>query len=130
MNVILRDGIDHVYPELHAAVCVVRSGVRDAADAVVAVAQQLDTETVVLVSELVKPDNTSRMREGRGGERTELPGEQFIEETDQLLRSTLGGELSEAADVGKENTKMMIKGEYLSELNTIKTDLTFSCRWM
>ena len=129
MNVILRDGIDHVYPELHAAVCVVRSGVRDAADAVVAVAQQLDTETVVLVSELVKPDNTSRMREGRG-EGTELPGEQFIEETDQLLRSTLGRELGEAADVGKENTKMMIKGEYLSELNTIKTDLTFSCRWM
>ena len=129
MNVILRDGIDHVYPELHAAVCVVGPGVRDAADAVVAVAQQLDTETVVLVSELVKPDNTSRMREGRG-EGTELPGEQFIEETDQLLRSALGGELSEAADVGKENTKMMIKGEDLSELNTIKTDLTFSCRWM
>ena len=66
MNVILRDGIDHVYPELHAAVCVVGPGVRDAADAVVAVAQQLDTETVVLVSELVKPDNTSRMREGKG----------------------------------------------------------------
>ena len=44
---------------------VVGAGLRDAAHAVVAVAQQLDTEAVVLVSELVKPDNTSRMREGR-----------------------------------------------------------------
>ena len=53
---ILRDGINHIYPELHTAVSVVGPGVRDPADTVVAVAQELDTETVVLVSELVKPD--------------------------------------------------------------------------
>ena len=45
---------------------VVRPSVRDSTHTVVTIPQQLDTETVVLVSELVKPDNTSRMREGRG----------------------------------------------------------------
>ena len=54
--IILRDGINHVNPELHTAVGVVGAGVRDPADTVVTVSQQLDPETVMLVSELVKPD--------------------------------------------------------------------------
>ena len=53
--IILRDGINHVNPELHTAVGVVRPVVRDPAHAVVTVPQQLDPQTVVLVSQLVKP---------------------------------------------------------------------------
>ncbi len=50
-----RNCVNHVYAEFYAAVCVVGPGVRDPTHAVVAVAQQLDTQAVVLVSQLVKP---------------------------------------------------------------------------
>ena len=53
--IILRDGVNHVNPELHTAVRVVWPGLRDPADAVVAVPQQLDPQTVMLVGEFVKP---------------------------------------------------------------------------
>ena len=53
--VILRDCVNHVNAQLHAAVGVVRPGLRDPAYAVVAVAQQLDTQTVVLIGKFVKP---------------------------------------------------------------------------
>ena len=52
---ILRDGVNHVNPQLHAAVRVVGPGLRHPADAVVAVAQQLYPQTVMLVGEFVKP---------------------------------------------------------------------------
>ena len=53
--VILRDGVNHVDAQLHAAVGMVGSGLGDPADAVVAVTQQLDPETVVLIGKFVKP---------------------------------------------------------------------------
>ena len=59
---ILRDGINHVYAQLHTAVGVVRAGVRNPTDTVVTVAQQLDPQTVVLVSQLVKPVLGSSVR--------------------------------------------------------------------
>ena len=52
---ILRDGINHINPQLHTAVGVIRTGIRNSTDTVVAVSQQLDPQTVVLVSQLVKP---------------------------------------------------------------------------
>ena len=52
---ILRDGINHVYAQLHTAVGVIRSSIRNPTDTVVTVTQQLDPQTVVLVSQLVKP---------------------------------------------------------------------------
>ena len=52
---ILRDGVNHVDAELDAAVGVVGAGLRDAAHAVVAVAQQLDAEAVMLRGQLVEP---------------------------------------------------------------------------
>ena len=58
----LRDCVNHVHAEFYAAVCVVRPGVRDPADAVVAVAQQLDAQAVVLVRQLVKPETDSSMK--------------------------------------------------------------------
>ena len=59
---ILRDGINHVYAELHTAVGVIWPGVRNPTDAVIAVAQQLDPQTVVLVSQLVKPGQQGLIR--------------------------------------------------------------------
>ena len=53
--VILRDGVNHVNAQLHAAVGMVGPWLRDPAYAVVAVAQQLDTQTVVLIGKFVKP---------------------------------------------------------------------------
>ena len=52
---ILRDGINHINPQLHTAVGVIRTGIRNPTDTVVAVSQQLDPQTVVLVGQLVKP---------------------------------------------------------------------------
>ena len=55
----VRDGIDHVNPELDTAVSVVRSGLWDTADTIVTVAQQLDTETMVLIGQFVEPESIS-----------------------------------------------------------------------
>ena len=53
--VILRDGVNHVNAQLHAAVGMVGPGLWDPAHAVVAVTQQLDTQTVMLIGKFVKP---------------------------------------------------------------------------
>ena len=50
-----RDSVDHVNPQLNTAVSMVRPGIRDPANTVVAVAEQFDSQTVVLIGELVKP---------------------------------------------------------------------------
>merc|ERR1719450_624402 len=84
------DSINHINPQLHTAVSVVRPSVRDSTHTVVTVPQQLDTETVVLVSQLVKP------------------GKQFIEKTDEFLSSTLSRELGEPTDVSKQNTHILV----------------------
>ena len=52
-HLILRDCVNHVNPELHAAVGVVWTGLGHAADAVVAVTQQLDPQTVMFIGEFV-----------------------------------------------------------------------------
>lgn len=44
-----RDGVDHVQTHLHAAVSVIRLGLRQAGHTVVAVAQNLDPPTVILL---------------------------------------------------------------------------------
>ena len=52
---ILRNGVNHIYAQLHTAVGVVRAGVRNPTDTVVTVAKQFNPQTVVLVGQLVKP---------------------------------------------------------------------------
>ena len=50
----LRDGLDHVDAELDAAVGVVGSRVRNAADAVVAIAKKLDSQAEMFRSKFVE----------------------------------------------------------------------------
>ena len=57
---ILRDGINHIYAQLHTAVGVIWPSVRNPTDTVVAVSQQFDPQTVVLVGQLVKPGSHRR----------------------------------------------------------------------
>ena len=51
----LRNGVNHIDAELDAAVRMVGPRVGDAAHAVVAVAQQLDAQAVMLPRQLVEP---------------------------------------------------------------------------
>ena len=52
----LRDGFDHVEPHLHTAVGVVCSRLWESAHAVVTVTQDLDSQAVVLLCYLIKPE--------------------------------------------------------------------------
>ena len=51
----LRNSINHVDAQLYAAVSMIRPGVRNSTYTVVAVTEQLDPQTVVLICQLVKP---------------------------------------------------------------------------
>ena len=49
MKINSRDSIDHVQPHLYSVTSVVPAGLRQAGDTVVTVAQDLDTETLVVL---------------------------------------------------------------------------------
>ena len=66
---------------------VVGAGLRDAAHAVVAVAQQLDSQAVML-----------------GGQPIEA-GKQLVEKTDQLFGGALSRQRREPANVGEQNAE-------------------------
>ena len=52
MKINSRDSIDHVQPHLYRVTSVVPTGLRQAGDTVVTVAQDLDTETLVVLAQL------------------------------------------------------------------------------
>lgn len=54
---LLRDGINHVNPELYTAMCMVRSRLRDSTDTIVAVTKKFDPETMVLIGQFVEPES-------------------------------------------------------------------------
>ena len=56
MKINSRDSIDHVQTHLYSVTSVVPTGLRQARDAVVTVAQDLDTETLVVLT----PNNVIR----------------------------------------------------------------------
>lgn len=83
------DGGDHVQTHFDTAVGVVGASFREAGDAVVAVAEQFNTQTVVLSGQLVKF------------------GEQIVQHADQLLRRALASQRFKK----RENRKTILKIE-------------------
>ena len=51
MKINSRDGIDHVQPHLYSVTSVVPAGLGQPGDTVVTVAQDLDTETLVVLTQ-------------------------------------------------------------------------------
>ena len=78
------DGFDHVESHLDGAVGMVGSGVGQSADAVVAVAEQLDAQTGVVGGQFVEPR------------------EQLVQHAHQFLSRALRTESREAADVREQ----------------------------
>lgn len=81
-----RDRVDDVEAHLDAAVRVVVARFWQSRHAVVAVAEDLDAQTVVVLRQLVKACK------------------QLVEHLNELLRRALGAERREATDVGEQNT--------------------------
>lgn len=84
------DGLDHVQAGLHRAHGMVRSGFHCAriehGHAVIAVAEQLDAQTIVVLGNLVEPS------------------EQVVENFHQLLGGRFASQFGETLDGGNENT--------------------------